>query len=77
VTLEDLLFRYRLTYGPHTSPTTHMLLSKLHEAFDIFLGFYILGVGVVLGVHFFSGSLCYNGFSSCFKNWGTIPPQHI
>jgi hypothetical protein len=65
-----LLFTYILADGPHTSPT-HMLLNKLHKAFDIFLGFYILGV------YFFSGSLCYNGYSSCFKNQATIPPQAI
>jgi hypothetical protein len=29
------------------------VVSKLHEPFDIFLGFYILGVGVVLGVFFY------------------------
>jgi len=51
VMLQDLLFMYRSTYGPHT-------LSKLHQAFDIILGFEILGVGkVVLNVRFFVGSL--------------------
>ncbi len=46
-----------------------------HQAFDIFFCFYILGVGVVLGVFFFVNSLCCYGQSSCFKNWGSIPPQ--
>jgi len=64
-----------MTYESQTSPTTHLLLNKLHQAFDIFFGFYILGVEVVLGVCFFVNSLCCYGQSSCFKNWGSIPPQ--
>jgi len=28
-----------IVYGPHTTSTTHMFLSKLHQTFDIFLGF--------------------------------------
>jgi hypothetical protein len=28
-----------IIYGPHTTSTTHMLLSKLHQTFDIFLAF--------------------------------------
>jgi hypothetical protein len=63
-----------MTYGSQTSPTTHLLLKKLHQAFDIFFHFYILGVGVVLGVYFFVSSLCCYGQSFCFKNWGSIPP---
>jgi hypothetical protein len=41
-----------------TPQQQHLLLSKLHQAFDIILSFDILGVGkVVLNVRFFVGSL--------------------